>query len=56
MREGVVLASHRPGCVFALGRLKHANEGGRATPAEFALNIGWPPSVTYFGSVFLAFS
>ena len=50
------LVSQRPDCVLALGRLQHAHEGGRAPSAEFALDVGWPPSVTYFGSVILAFS
>ena len=48
-------ASYRPDCIFAPGRLKHADEGGWAMSAEFTLDVGRPPSVTYFGSVVLAF-
>jgi len=49
-------ASHRPGYIFAPGRLEHAHERGRTMSAEFTLNVGWSPGVTYFGSVVLAFS
>ena len=56
MRRGVIPASHRPGYVFVPGRLKHADEGGRAMSAEFTLDVGRSPSVAYFGSVVLALS